>query len=57
VATVLIAGAVIYLRHGWTMFDRSWTELWRNLQWSKEMLRRLGRRSSTASEPRPAAFD
>jgi hypothetical protein len=57
VAALLIAGAVMYLRHGWSMFDRSWTELSRNLQWSKEMLRRLGRRSPAARDPLPAAFD
>jgi hypothetical protein len=43
VAAVLVIAAVTYLRHGWQMFDRSQTELARNLQWSKEMLKRLGR--------------
>jgi len=53
VAIVLIAASVSYLRHSWSMFDRSWTELWRNVQWSKEMLRRLGRRSARPTERRP----
>jgi hypothetical protein len=43
VAAVLVFAAVSYLRHGWQMFDRSQTELARNLQWSKDMLKRLGR--------------
>ena len=57
VASVLIVGAVMYLRHGWNMFDRSRSELSRNLQWSKDMLRRLGRGPSRATEPLPAAYD
>ncbi|HEX5104769.1 MAG TPA: phage holin family protein [Pirellulaceae bacterium] len=42
-AAILVAGAALYLRHSWTIFDRSRTELTRNVQWSKEMLRKLGR--------------
>ena len=57
VAILLITAAIVYLRHGWSMFERSWTELSRNLQWSKEMLRRLGRRTARPAEPLPAAFD
>lgn len=57
VALVLVAAAVMYLRHGWNMFDRSQSELSRNLQWSKDMLRRLGRGSSQAAKPLPAAYD
>jgi hypothetical protein len=43
VAAVLVIAAVGYLRHGWSMLERSHTELTRNLQWSKDMLKRLGR--------------
>ncbi len=56
-AVLLVTAAVMYLRHGWNMFDRSRTELSRNLQWSKDMLRRWGRRSTRPGEPLPAAYD
>lgn len=57
-AAALLSGAVAYLHQSWSMFDRSRTELQRNLQWSKEMLRRLGRGSPRAAAeiPKPS-FD
>ena len=48
VALILLGGAILYLRNSWTLLDRSLTELKYNLQWSKEMLRRLSRRPASA---------
>ena len=50
VSAVLIVAAIMYLRSGWRLLDRSRTELRRNLQWTKDMLQRLSRKSASATE-------
>jgi hypothetical protein len=59
IALVLVGAAILYLRNVWTMFDRSRTELSRNLQWSKETLRRFGRGAprTASTQPLPPSFD
>jgi hypothetical protein len=44
-SAVLLTLAILYLRRNWKLLDHSRTELKRNLQWTKEMLSRLSRRS------------